>query len=173
MASASLPRLGILTHLDEESLQALTGYGMSTPIPADGVLINEGADQKRLFIVISGALEVVAKADDKQVHLAKLEPGDCFGEVSIFQPAPASATVRSTAPSQVWYMDSDQMQAFIHDRPSGGAALLWGITTILSQRLQQTNQIVKSHNIVPGFLSIRSKRRDTKRLPKISSSPDT
>jgi CRP/FNR family transcriptional regulator, cyclic AMP receptor protein len=159
MASASMPRLGILTHLDEESIEALAGYGMSHPIPAGSVVINEGAEQKRLFIVMSGALEVTAKAQDKQVHLANLEAGDCFGEISIFQLAPASATVRSLAASQIWYLDSDQLQTFIRDQPFGAAALLWGINTVLSQRLQQANQMIKSHNIVPGFLSVRSKNK--------------
>jgi CRP/FNR family cyclic AMP-dependent transcriptional regulator len=159
MAAVTLPRLGILSNLDEESLQALTGYGMSHPVPEGGALINQGAEQTRLFIVIAGTLEVVAKADQKEIHLASLEAGDCFGEVSIFQPAAASATVRCKTPSHVWYMDADQMQTFIQERPFGGAALLWGINTVLSQRLQQTNQMIRSNNIVPGFLSIRASRK--------------
>ena len=85
--------------------------------------------------------------------------GDCLGEVAIFNPDKASATVKSLQNGRLWTIDAAALQDFLYEWPAYGCAALLGIDIILSRRLKRTNSVISYHEIVPGFLSVRSKKR--------------
>lgn len=160
MADIVLPRQGPLVYLDEEALAILSGYGVHHTFPKDSLIIRQNEQQLNLYIVISGRLEVFTNVglSTREIRLAELGSGDCFGEVAIFEPGTASATVRALEDSLLWYLDVDSLQIFLQQYPHAGCGLILGINTVLSQRLQQANKLIKSSQIVPGFLSVRSRR---------------
>jgi CRP-like cAMP-binding protein len=86
-------------------------------------------------------------------------PGDCLGEVAIFHPDRASATATSEKEGRLWSIEVDSLQAFLLDWPNYGCAALLGINIILSRRLKRANAVIRSNEIVPGFLSVRSQKR--------------
>jgi CRP-like cAMP-binding protein len=157
-----LRRAGILLHCDEESIRSLESFGVVEKIPEGQVIIREGAHQNRLYIISSGAVDVFAQTADvnQAVPLAQLVPGDCFGEVSIFAPGPASATAKAATLSVVWSITNDKLEAFMLQNPFAGAALVWGVNTVLSRRLQAANELIRTGEITPGFVSISSRLRD-------------
>ena len=60
--------------------------------PAGSAIISEGEAASALFIIESGKVSI-QRADAQGVVLAKLGPGDFFGETSILQEQPHSASV--------------------------------------------------------------------------------
>jgi CRP-like cAMP-binding protein len=62
-------------------------------------VIRQGEAGLGLYIVLTGALEVVtqAAAGESEVPLGQLQLGDIFGEMSLVTDLPTSATVRSTS----------------------------------------------------------------------------
>lgn len=158
MVEITLPRMGPLVYLDEEALAVLSGYGVSHVFPQGTEIIRQDERQINLYIVLTGRLEVITTVNRREVRLAELSNGDCFGEVAIFEPGTASATVRALEDSLLWYLDVDNLQTFLQEYPHAGCGLILGVNTILSQRLQQANKLIKTSQIVPGFLSVRSRR---------------
>jgi len=159
MSQFSLPRTGILSFMDDESREQLKGYGAFFPTALDQVIIQEGEAQTSLYVVVAGSFNVTVRPGGKDVLLDTVEEGDCFGEVAIFQPGPASATVTSVHAGQLWHMGVDNLQQYLLDWPYAGCALILGINTILSRRLKRANSVIKTNEIVPSFLSVRSKKR--------------
>jgi CRP/FNR family cyclic AMP-dependent transcriptional regulator len=159
MADFTLPRTGILSFLDDEFRELLIGYGAVKATNVGEVVIQEGAPQTHLYVVSMGVYAVTTKAAGRDVQLDSVEPGDCFGEVSLFQPGPASATVTSVQAGQLWYMESAHLQQFLFDAPHAGCALILGINTILSRRLKRANAVIRANEIVPSFLSVRARKR--------------
>ncbi len=159
MSQMILPRTGILSFMDDESRELLTGYGTVVTSAAGEVVIHETKPQTRLYIVVSGLYNVTTKAGNREVQLDAVEIGDCFGEVSLFQPGPASATVTCAQAGQSWFMESEYLQQFLFDAPAAGCALILGINTILSRRLKRANSVIRANQIVPAFLSVRSRKR--------------
>jgi CRP-like cAMP-binding protein len=158
----SLSRLhpgGVLSFLDQESIGVLDQYGTTMPVQAGQMLIQEGQVQITLYVVVAGVIEVYRVAAGNEVHLADLLPGDCFGEVSIFQPDVASAHVRPKEPSELWAMTTENLQSFLGEYPHAGCALMLGINMLLSQRLARACEMIRNNSIVPGFLSVRKRLR--------------
>ena len=90
-----LPALGIVSTMEEEDRRLLSNYGEFLPVQEGDTLIEEGADQNSLLFLISGLLHVVTAKDDKLTLLARVEPGESIGEVNLFDPSKASASVVS------------------------------------------------------------------------------
>jgi CRP-like cAMP-binding protein len=80
-------------------------------VEAGTELISEGERGKGLFLVLAGEVEVVAHADTPEaVSLARLKPGDIFGEMSLVTDQPTSATVSATLRSTVLFLKREYVE---------------------------------------------------------------
>ena len=59
------------------------------------VVFYEGDNDKDLFIISSGEVEIIKNVLDGEVVLARLGEGDFFGEMAMFGSKTRSATVRA------------------------------------------------------------------------------
>lgn len=59
------------------------------------VVVFEGDLDKEMFIIQEGSVRVCKKIGDEEIELATLERGDFFGEMSLLETLPRSATVRA------------------------------------------------------------------------------
>jgi len=74
-------------------------------------LIREGERGRGLFLMLAGEVEVVARAETPEaVSLARLKPGDIFGEMSLVTDQPTSATVRATTQSSVLFLAREYVE---------------------------------------------------------------
>jgi CRP/FNR family cyclic AMP-dependent transcriptional regulator len=142
LSRPELPNIGIVAEMEEDERRLLGSYGEFLPAHKDTVVIKQGEPQNSLFLIISGLLHVHAETDDRSILLGALKAGDMLGEVNIFDPGEASATVSAVEFSQIWRIDRQMLEDFLNDYPSEGDLLLIQICTQLSKRLRATNQKV-------------------------------
>ena len=167
MSPVSLPRTGILSYMDDESRERFASYGRVLSTTAGQVLIRDGEVNYNLYIVLGGIFRVSTWVKGSEVILDDVGVGDCLGEVAIFHPDKASATVTSVEAGQLWSIDAEALQAFLDEHPGWGCAALLGINIILSRRLRRADDVIRANKIVPGFLSVRAQKRyETAKLPK-------
>ena len=112
-----LPALGIVSGMEDEDRRLLSNYGEFLPVQEGDSLIEEGAAQNSLLFLISGLLHVVTNKDGKLVLLARVEPGASIGEVNLFDPAKASASVVAKSFSQVWKIRRNDLDDFLNTDP--------------------------------------------------------
>jgi CRP-like cAMP-binding protein len=136
----TLPTFSWIGHLKQDDRELLSSYGEFFPGHPGNIIIAEGAMQTEVFVVISGKLEVRARQEDgSEITLAQVGPGETLGEISLFDPGPAAATVTAVEFSQLWRIaDADLMQ-FMEENPGAGNVLLRTLASILAQRLRQMN----------------------------------
>lgn len=147
----SLPPVGILAGLSEESLTNLASYGVYFNVKEAEDIIVEGREQDRLYILVDGHLEIFAGVSGNEISLAKVEPGECIGELAVLVPSPASATVRALEDSLLWSMDGDALRNYISDHPGGGGVFLMGMAQILASRLREADRRIGENNVAPIF----------------------
>jgi len=153
---SDLKPIGILSFLDEEALEALKYHGTFGEYGPGEVLIHEGERQFSLWVVLSGKLEVFVETSGKEVKIAEISGGDCLGEVSIFEPGEASASVRVVETAVLWNLEVEQLQRFFEKLPVAGGQLMLGIAQLLSRRLRSSNQQILQNQMTPKHLSVRS-----------------
>jgi CRP/FNR family cyclic AMP-dependent transcriptional regulator len=140
LSKPSLPTFSWIGHLKEDDRDLLSSYGEFFPGHPGNVIIEEGSIQTSVFVVISGMLEVHAKQDDGSVVLlAQVGPGETLGEISLFNPGPAAATVTAAEFSQLWRIADKDLIEFMEENPGAGNVLLRTLASILAQRLRQMN----------------------------------
>lgn len=159
MSTTTLPRSGILAFMDDHAREQFGSHGTIVTTTPGQVLVHEGEVNKHLYIVLAGTFNITCQVTGHDVLLDTVGVGDCLGEVAIFNPDKASATAKSLHHGRLWTIDADALQEFLYAWPEYGCAALLGIDIILSRRLRRTNEVIRHNEIVPGFLSVRAKKR--------------
>lgn len=102
---------------------------------ADKVLFREGEASQDLYILISGALDVL-KGDQKIDQIS--EPGSIFGEMSWLLGSRRTATIRAKTPSRTLCIPRDEVEHFLTNHPQAAQQ----IGRHLATRLEQTTRVV-------------------------------
>jgi CRP-like cAMP-binding protein len=140
LANAQLPSSGITEHFTPEARAALAGYGEFVAVEPPHNLVDEGAQLGKMYIVVSGELSVRRQGQSSELELAKLKPGDTFGEISIFDPGPTSASIFPTQSSMVWGISWPQLEFLMNNNHPISSMFLVGLGTVLSRRLREMNK---------------------------------
>lgn len=101
-------------------------------------VMNEGEPGHTLYIILSGEVEVTAKTSDGECRLAKLGPGDTFGELCLLESWPRSATVRAL--SHVLLLEFARRDMLMI--PTLLPKLYRNVAYLLGSRLRNTNSVV-------------------------------
>jgi HD-GYP domain-containing protein (c-di-GMP phosphodiesterase class II) len=88
-----LARVEMLSTLPRDALSDLAGRARRRQFRSGEVVFNEGDTGTSLFVVRRGKLKVVRPTYDDRLVLARLEPGQAFGELAVLNAAPRSASV--------------------------------------------------------------------------------
>jgi small-conductance mechanosensitive channel/CRP-like cAMP-binding protein len=58
-------------------------------------LIRQGDEDNDMFLLVEGAVNVLVTVDGKELHVASMQAGDYFGEMSLLTGEPRTATIRA------------------------------------------------------------------------------
>ena len=140
-----------MSNLDAEDRLLLGGYGEFLPVHPDQILIHEGKEQDSLYFVISGVLHVHTDTKDKRTLVARVTTGETLGELNLFDPSTASASVTAKEFSQVWKANREDFEQFKASYPSAAAELLAGILREMSKRLRRMNEKLATREAEAAF----------------------
>jgi CRP/FNR family cyclic AMP-dependent transcriptional regulator len=101
------------------------------------ILFHEGDIGRALFILESGRVEISRKtADGGTATLAVLNPGDYFGEMSLLDERPRSATAAAMEPVRVHLLYKTELEKLVRHVPHIGAAIMTHLGMLLAARLR-------------------------------------
>lgn len=129
----------LLANFNANELNLLSSFGDSRSYEPGDLVIRQGDDNDNLYLVLKGKLDVFQVVEGDEQLVTQLEPGDSLGEVSVFDPGPASATVRAANDAEVWLISRDSLDRLHSANPKVAYRLLSRITTCLSKRMRDMN----------------------------------
>jgi len=89
-----LRHIPLFANLNDEELAEITAITTMRQFPKGRVIINEGEHSDSLYAIVAGKVKVlVSEEDGKEIILSILGPGEFFGELSLIDNQPRSATV--------------------------------------------------------------------------------
>ena len=135
-----LGSLNLFESLSAEELSALSSRLEEVQFPAGKIIFEQGARGGRLFIIEEGAVDISYGSGKDALGLATLVPGEYFGELSLFDGEPRSATARAARDCRLLALDHDDFVAFTSKRPDAALKIM----RELARCLRQTNAAFSS-----------------------------
>ncbi|QWC86680.1 Crp/Fnr family transcriptional regulator [Nocardioidaceae bacterium] len=142
----------LFSSLNDEAASALRASMTETRLRRGEVLFHEGDSGDKLYLVASGKVKLGrTSSDGRENLLAILGPAQMFGELTLFDPGPRSATVTAVTDATFLSLSHEDLLRWLDGRPGVARALL----TQLASRLRKANDVVADlvFSDVPGRVS--------------------
>ena len=124
-------------------LEALSAYLEPYEIPRSKILFKEGSRDAYLSLVTHGKVKIHKTGDSgKNRRICVLGPGQAFGEMSLIDGYPRSATVVAMEEVTLLVMTRDRFEELCVEAPQLAVKLLKKIAKLMSERLRQTSGIL-------------------------------
>ncbi|CAN7718058.1 cyclic nucleotide-binding domain-containing protein [Variovorax sp. LjRoot84] len=115
--------------------ETLASYLQPFDLAAGQVLIDQGANDRTLFFIESGALSVHLIGDTGQMRLAILNPGSVVGEGAFFSRLPRSANVVATGAARVWRLTPIRFSEMSNRQPNLALEMALALGAVIARRM--------------------------------------
>lgn len=132
----------LFSELNEEQLGMLASLVVSQNFNRDETVVLEGDDSvQALYLIASGSVQVyMTGVDGRETILSFLERGDFFGEMSLIDGEPRSASVRTVTDAQMLIIHRESFLQLIRQTPE----IAMGLLSEMSKRLRKANRQIGS-----------------------------
>ncbi len=132
-------RAPLFSALDDASAASLRASMGNVKLGKGTVLFSEGDEGDHLYVIVEGKLKLgTSSGDGRENLLSVLGPGEMFGELSLFDPGPRTATATAVTDVRLLSLGHDKVIPWVTQHPQVALDLLGR----LSQRLRRTNEVV-------------------------------
>lgn len=138
-SSQYLQRVGIFAGLDRDDLRDLAQRMQMREYAAGALIVGQEDRGDSLFIVVHGRVKVVLYGDNgREIILSMFREGEIFGEMSLLDNQPRSASVISLEPTKALVLERSAFVRHLSDHPTTATAIL----AEMSRRLRQADKVI-------------------------------
>ena len=126
-------KIKIFHGLDPEEVEQILHHGQQMHFHEGQTIFHEGMLGSNLFIVLSGEIGIFRKRE----LIAKCQVGDAFGEMSVLNHKPRSATAAAITDARLFTLEEKEINELMEKRVA--VRILMNIIHMLSERLETAN----------------------------------
>ena len=115
-----LARVPLFAACSRKELQTIAKASDEVTVPSDKVLVEQGASGRECFVIVEGTATV--RRNGRKV--ASLGPGSYFGELSLLDKGPRTATVTAETPLTVLVLGPREFSSILDSVPGLSHKLL-------------------------------------------------
>ena len=132
----------LFSELNEEQLEMIANLVIVKNYNRDETVVLEGDDSvQALYLIATGSVQVyMTGVDGRETILSFLERGDFFGEMSLIDGEPRSASVRTVSDAKLLVIPRDSFLSLIRKSPE----ISMGLLSDLCKRLRKANKQIGS-----------------------------
>lgn len=127
----ALRNLELLRDLSTAEIVRFKQLCEEVAFPPGAIVVREGEVNSTLYVIAVGSAEVIRGGQ----RVALLPAGAHFGEMSLLNSRPRSATVRALEPCRMLAIDRDRLYGFLRQEGMLAAKFFWKLAATLSERL--------------------------------------
>lgn len=136
-----IKKISIFETLDDNELELVKSKTVTQKYPSkDNIIFHAGDESKDLYIVKNGRVNAVRYNPeyDQKIIVNTFGPGEFFGELSVLDGNPRSATMETVEPTVLLKLSLENLKSILIKYPE----INFRLTKIVVERLRQaTNQI--------------------------------
>ena len=134
-----LRNVSIFHGLDDAALERLAPCLKKIQFAKDAVIVGQADEGDALFIIATGRVKVVLRGrSGGEVILTMFRPGDFFGEMSLLDNQPRSASVVAIENSELLMLARGDFVAHLNQSPTTALKILG----VLSSRLRRADEVI-------------------------------
>ncbi len=134
-----LQGIPLFESLDQDYLAALAGKLRETTLTAGENVFAQGDDGDAMYIIVDGAVDIIVSNDKQQkVTLTSLFKQQYFGELSLLDGAPRSATAVASRDSSLLALERDDFITFVKQHPEAALTIMHEV----GERMRATNELM-------------------------------
>lgn len=123
-----------------EEIQTIVEVSERVAYRAGEQIVVEGSPTDGMYVILSGSAEITHGSGEQPVLLATLEEGDFFGELSLVDTEPRSATVTAKSDCELLMIAQTTIGVLAGASPRAAIKLLVAVGRSLARRLRVGNQ---------------------------------
>lgn len=148
MKTSALQSVPLFSNLQEQELEAIAAVSTISHIPENVAILHVDEEGDTLFIILNGRVSVSKHSDEgREVILSILSDGEFFGEMSLLDGKPRSATVIATEATELLLLRRTDFLDCLARYPQIATKLL----STLAYRLRRTNRQVESLALLNAY----------------------
>ena len=123
--AAALSGVPLFAGISADSMERLAAVTGEQDFAAGQFIVRQGQVGTGLYVILSGSVKVLRGADE----LAKLGPGDFFGELSVIDQQPRNASVQAAEATQVLALASWDLLGLLETDSQLALNMIKGLVT--------------------------------------------
>jgi CRP-like cAMP-binding protein len=140
---AELRDIGLFGGLCDEALQHLASTLKILKCGADEVIFREGDQAREFYVLLRGEVEIFkALKGGAEARLATLSPGHWFGEMSVLDVHPRSASVRALTACRLIVVTARDLDALYRRDLKSYTLVVLNVARELARRLRLVDELV-------------------------------
>jgi len=138
-----ITKISIFAELSQHEIETVLSLMKERSLERDSVLFQEGDTGSELFIILKGKVAIsVTVPSGEELRLAEMSTGSFFGEMSLIERLPRSATCRLLEDSSFISLDGDGLLSLMRDNSHVAEKILYNMLTTTTSRLFNTNALL-------------------------------
>jgi len=133
-----LQKVGIFAALAPDGLRDLAHRMQTREYPSGSVIVGQEDPGDALYVITQGRVKVMLFGGGREIILSILRDGEIFGEMSLLDNQPRSASVVASEPTRALVLERTAFARHVADHPDTARAIL----AELSRRLRQADRII-------------------------------
>jgi CRP-like cAMP-binding protein len=157
----------LFRHFSRSALEILAPRFLERTYLKGQVLFHEGDPGNSLWVLVTGLVKVsVASSKGDEMLLVTLAPPETFGELSLIDGSPRSATVEVVETSRVLILGRDVWSSLMRDDPAFTEAVLTSVAQMVRRLTDQTSDFAfldlhgRVAKLIAGFADDRGRPID-------------
>jgi len=127
-----LSRVPIFANCTPDEISAISAVAQESGFQPGQIIVTQGTPGQAFYLILDGQVEIFRDGQS----LGTFGPGDFFGEMSLLDQAPRSATIKALEATNCLMLSSWDFKALLESHPSIAVKLL----EVLSRRLRVADE---------------------------------
>ena len=131
-----LKAIPLFESLEADDLEALANRLRECSVTGGQLVFTQGDEGDAMYVIVDGAVDIVAGSGKQKVTLTSLFKQQYFGELSLLDGAPRSATAFASRDTLLLALERDDFVEFIKKRPEAALSIMHEV----GERIRATNE---------------------------------
>ncbi len=145
----TLQEVELFKYLNEDELRDLVPLFETKHFEVGDIMFNEGDPGDTLCILTDGEVSVSRKiGEDEDLVLAKFGKNSFFGEISLIDEKPRSATLKALTSGTYYTMKRGVFMHLLNSNPEMASKMLLSLATVFCNRLRKTGEQLRTYSLI-------------------------